>query len=54
MNFLVCDKLKICILNGFGYSEQYKKKSGNSKKEPINVGFIGFLICSDFSMTSYA
>lgn len=33
MNFPVCDKLKPCILNTFEYSEQYKKKSGNSSNK---------------------
>lgn len=28
-NFPVCDKQKTCIWNAFGYSEQYKKKSGS-------------------------
>ena len=28
-NFPVCDKRKTCIWNAFGYSEQYKKKSGS-------------------------
>ena len=28
MNFPVCDKLKTCILNGFGYNEQYKRRVG--------------------------
>lgn len=37
MNFPVCDKLKSCILNGFGYSGQYKKKCGNNSNKYVSA-----------------
>ena len=50
MNFPVCDKLKTCILKGFGYSEQQKKKRWSKRTVFQLVGIIFLSIISLLSV----